>query len=221
MQNTAMLLVEGEGDRLFFAEFLKRIPLAVDVQPDTPKNVAHKIYRNGVNTLLTRLNFEIVRLIRGELGKLAVVLDADQSPDFGFQNRRNKVESILANHGFNSGAVPALQREGEVFTHVSGAEVGLWIMPDHFSDGLFENFLLPTIAASGQALLQTAQTTVSGLGGQQLFKPIHQPKAELATWLAWQKEPGISPSYAYSQDLFDKQHPNLIALSTWLTRVFK
>ena len=32
---------------------------------------------------------------------------------------------------------------------------------------------------------------------------------------------GISTAYAYYKSLFDKEHPNIKALTSWLTRVFQ
>ncbi|QTR49068.1 DUF3226 domain-containing protein [Candidatus Thiothrix anitrata] len=230
MSNHAILLVEGESDQKFFATLLKDITLNVSVQPETPKSVSDNIFRNGINPLFARFEKEVTRLLLGSsIQQLAIVIDADRAEDgHGLQQRRRqiidilkKVTDSLGQVEFSADTTPSEIYQGEIFTHQSGAQIGLWIMHDHSTDGMLENFLIDAVKTEQQQLLLTACNTVKNLGEQQLFKPAHELKAHLSTWLAWQDPPGISTAYAYYKSLFDKEHPNIKALTSWLTRVFQ
>lgn len=215
------LLVEGEDDKKFFITLLeKELGFAKDSFTIDPPKSTGEVFRNGINTLLkilpSRLNF----IKGGTIKQLGIVIDAD-SGEFGFHNRRKQITDILADYGYIITDAPPQPNLGESFAHPDGFTVWLWIMPNHANDGLFENFLLETIHTSPQVeLLKTAQTTINNLGEQQLFIPKHIPKAQLSTWLAWQKDVGMSVGYAYYSGLFDKTHPNLTNLLTWLRKVF-
>lgn len=231
MTSNAILLVEGESDQKFFATLLKSIALPVSVQPETPKSVSDNIFRNGINPLLTRFEKEVGRLLLGSsVQQLAIVIDADQQADgHGFNNRRKQITDVLEKacvtlslQSFNITSPPIDANQGELFTHPSGAQVGLWIMPDHRSEGMLEDFLIHTIQEpTQQQLLQIAQKAVADLGTQRLFKPTHEMKANLSTWLAWQDPPGLSTAYAYHKALFNQQHSNIQALTHWLQQVFQ
>jgi hypothetical protein len=215
------LLVEGDDDKKFFTTLLeKELGFEKDSFVIEPPKATGEVFRNGINTLLkilpSRLNF----VKGGTIKQLGIIIDAD-SGEFGFHARRKQITDILDTHGYIITDAPDQPSLGESFSHPDGFTVWLWIMPNHANDGLFENFLLETIRTSPQTgLLETAQTAVGNLGEQQLFIEKHTPKAQLSTWLAWQKDVGMSVGYAYYSGLFDKTHPNVTNLITWLRKVF-
>ncbi len=223
MQAKNILLVEGASDQKFFNQLLGDFSNQVEIEPKIPRDVDAKIYRNGLQPLYKQLKLQVDLLIRGQVSKLGVIVDADHvtHAQNGFGNRRSQLTSILQDKGFIISDTPEQENIGEVFKHPSGAEIGIWIMPNHFSDGMIEDLFISTIFSNQHTLLNHAKDTISNLGELKTFAKHHEAKAHLSTWLAWQKEPGISPSYAYYQGLFEKDHPNFLALTTWLTRVFQ
>lgn len=230
--NARTLLVEGEDDKKFFTTILtKDLNFKDDefsIEP--PKDVVHPedqdkkvVHRNGINTLLKIIPIRLNYVRSGTIKQLGIIIDADSGEDFGFQNRRKQVTDILEKHGYTITEPPSESNTGESFTHEKdGFIVWLWIMPNHAGEGMFEDFLLETINEPTQTkLLETAKNTIRNLGEQQFFIDKHIPKAQLSTWLAWQKDVGMSVGYAYYKGLFKKNHQNIIAVKAWLENVFK
>ncbi len=215
------LLVEGEDDKKFFSTLLeKELGFGKGSFAIDPPKSTGEVFHNGINTLLKILPSRLSFVKSGTINQLGIVIDAD-SGEFGFHNRRKQITDILDAHGYTITDAPDQSNIGESFSHPDGFTVGLWIMPNHADDGLFENFLLETIHTPTQIeLLETAKTAIGNLGEQQLFIPKHLPKAQLSTWLAWQKDVGMSVGYAYHTGLFDKANPNIQALIKWLEQVF-
>ncbi len=222
MQTKNILLVEGASDQKFFNQLLAGFSSQVEIEPKIPRDVDARIFRNGLQPLYLQLKLQVDLLIRGQISRLGVIVDADHSTQElnGFNNRRDQLTSILRGKGFIITDTPNQKNNGEIFTHPSGAEIGIWIMPNHFSDGMIEDLFISATQPSQNGLLNHAKTAIGNLGELKAFADHHDSKAHLSTWLAWQKEPGISPSYAYHQGLFEKDHPNFIALITWLKKVF-
>lgn len=226
------LLVEGEDDKKFFTTILtkdlnfKDDEFSIEPPKDVmnPENEEKKVvYRNGINTLLKILPIRLSYVRNGTIKQLGIVIDADSKEEFGFQNRRKQITDILQTHGYTITEPPSISNTGESFIHEKdGFIVWLWIMPNHANEGMFEDFLLETIHTPAQTkLLETVKDTVKNLGEQQLFIPKHTPKAHLSTWLAWQKDVGMSVGYAYHKGLFKKDHQNIIAVKAWLENVFQ
>ena len=220
-QRERTLLVEGEDDKKFFTTLLKKdLKLEENDFIIEPPKATGEAYRNGINTLLKILPSRLAFVKSGVIRKLAIVIDAD-SDNFGFIHRRTQITDILKNHGYSINDLPNTTNTGEIFNHPDGFIVGLWIMPNHVNNGMFEDCLLETIHTTSQlALLATARDTIKNLGSQRLFIDKHISKAELSTWLAWQEDIGMSVGYAYHKGLFNKEHSNIQSLITWLQKVF-
>ncbi len=221
MQEKYILLVEGASDQEFFKQLLKDLNLKTEIEPKTPRDIEAQIFRNGLQPLYQQLKLQIDLLLRGQITRLGVVVDADYAAQElnGFANRRMQLVNILADKGFTITDVPEPEC-GEIFNHPSGAKIGIWIMPDHADDGMIEDLLLACIKAELNPLKEHAQVVVGQLGVLQQFAEHRTCKAYLATWLAWQDKPGISHAYAYSQNRFDRLNPTLQALNNWLKSLF-
>nr|CAA6823934.1 MAG: Unknown protein [uncultured Thiotrichaceae bacterium] len=222
MAGRNVLLVEGASDQKFFKQLLSELENSPEIEPKIPRDVDAQIYRNGLQPLYRQLVLQLGLLIRGQINKLGVIVDADHiaQANNGFISRRAQLVDLLAENDFVITPAPETASQGEVFKHPSGAEVGIWIMPDHQSDGMIEDLFMDSVKAEQQPLLTHATDVIGNLGEHKTFAPHHESKARLSTWLAWQQEPGISPSYAYYKGLFDKESTGFIALFDWLKRVF-
>jgi hypothetical protein len=50
--------------------------------------------------------------------------------------------------------------------------------------------------------------------------PIHRSKAEVATWLAWQKQPGHGLYRVVEDQLIDMDSELFLELKDWLTHIY-
>lgn len=219
MSSKRILLVEGEADRGFFEALSKRLKIQLDVQICTPKSVGEYDSKQGVfralkSTYLQQLN-------DGQIERLAVVLDADSVAfgGLGFTQTLAQLTAVLNPFGFkqDSAASPGLS-----FTHSNGLHpFGAWVMPNNAADGMLEDWVKACIAPSELALLGHAQSSIGGIPCGPKFKPVHQTKAEVATWLAWQTKPehGLYRAAEEVGLLDDKAQP-FVDLCAWLMQIF-
>ncbi len=154
------------------------------------------------------------RVVGRETGfrSVAFVPDADSSPTDRWDALRN---SIGAQY------LPATAgAAGAVEDFVKDTKVGVWMMPDNLRAGTLETFLadIRRDDAPQPYLWEKSRDTVLSLE-HRLFAEKDTAKAELRTWLAWQKEPGASPGLAVTMDCFNLSHPLAISLADWFRRL--
>lgn len=149
---------------------------------------------------------------------MAVVLDADfESDHWGFKVTLKKVTKILKDNGYGE---PNIQFGGLSFPHSDGLNsIGLWIMPDNYSEGMLEDWIKKSVQDSELSLLDRAINTVKDLPNKK-FKSIHNSKAEVATWLSWQRRPGCGFDGAIDENLFNFQCESMTQLINWLNRIY-
>lgn len=216
-----LLLVEGESDKSFFQEVCRSLGLQASVRVAPPREVqgAH----NSKEGVFKHLPVLLKQLSDGSLERLAVVVDADfeQDSGLGCRRTRERVEGILREVGF-SPAKRAPQQRGLVFTHSDGfADLGLWIMPDNRQDGCLENFVQTCVGQDEQPLLRRAQDVVGALPSPRRFKDVQVGKAELATWMAWQQQPGRRLYHALQAGLIDVENQPFVGLIEWLRHIYR
>ena len=146
--------------------------------------------------LLKDLSF---RLKAGGIDQIGILLDSDQA----VSTRWTRVKSILKAQNFSDlpndpdpdGTI--IESPGEFLPRI-----GVWLMPDNVHNGMLEDFVLSLIPAENN-LWRRAQVIVDSIpSDERLFKPQHQIKAYVHTWLAWQKEPGIPMGRAIGRGFF-------------------
>lgn len=219
-----ILLVEGQDDRVFFQEFLCQLKLEVAVEPETPRRFC-ATESDGVDVIRTQaLPMAWNRIQTGDITHLGIVIDADsQDHNNGFSKRREQLTNILQNdYGYEVPSFSNNELEGEIFTHPEKyTAIGLWIMPTHGKDGMFEDLLLENLANETQeTLLERVDDSIDTLAENRLFKDTHLSKARLSTLLAWQKKPGLATDKAYKSGIFDREANALVSLTQWLNNVF-
>ncbi|WP_394754593.1 DUF3226 domain-containing protein [Crenothrix sp.] len=211
-----VLLVEGGADQDFFIEVLKQSNLQVMVKVAPPKVLggSHNT-KEGVFNFLPKL---LDQLADGNLVKLAVVVDADSVPNGSYQTTLSRVTSIVSTYRYN---LSPIQTAGITYKHDDGlADFGLWIMPDNTNEGMLEDWLKQCIHANEQTLFAHAQSVIDELPNPPKFKPLHRSKAEVATWLAWQKQPGHGLYQAVTDQLLDSNKPLYSQLTAWLAHIY-
>lgn len=89
---------------------------------------------------------------------------------------------------------------GLIIKEESLPTIGVWIMPDNQSEGYLEHFLERMIKA-GDEVWEYARKVLKELPKKQ-FADKQEQKALVRTWLAWQKDPGLSYGMALKIRLF-------------------
>lgn len=212
-----LLLVEGEADRAFFEQICRVLELDTSVTVAPPKGLAGT--HNTKEGVFNHLPVLLAQLADGQITRLAVVVDADSAANGGgYEQAINRVGSIVAPYGFAPAAHTA---GGIVFQHGDGlADFGLWVMPNNADEGMLEDWIKQSIHPDEQGLFAHAETVVAALPQPPKFKPIHRSKAEVATWLAWQKQPGHGTYRAVEDGLIDIKSIDYQNLIAWLGHVF-
>jgi len=226
-----VLLVEGEADKKLIKRLCKQQNInLIEIEPVTPEDlltdedILSGATGNGKTGVLNRLNYLIPDL--EDDGKplkcLAIIVDADQSQDGqGYQATFDKVSQLLQSHDYNFDQTATQQAQGIVFSHNNGLEpIGVWIMPSNQEDGALESWISACINNTELPLFNHATTVVNQLSTSfnRTFTGNKKAKAEIATWLAWQKSPSIG-LYA-AVPLLDIQTIRHQQLITWLRYIF-
>lgn len=220
---TSVLIVEGPGDQELFLSIFSQLGKTVTVDP--PKARGY-VSGNGISNVLKTLPVDLEKARSGAIEKMAVIVDADHSGvNGGFATRRKEILDILDSYQYDVSAVaPGANNLGEIFPHKNGLNpFGLWIMPNHFDDGSLEDFLAPLITSSNQQqIMAHGRSSLSALPSNLLqYNPVcHKSKAELSTWLAMQKPPGIPSDIAFRNGLFNQSQANFVALLSWINKVY-
>jgi len=93
-------------------------------------------------------------------------------------------------------------------------------MPDNQNEGMLEDWIKSCIKEDESPLFQKASVAVSSLSNPK-FKEHITSKAEVATWLAWQKNPGHGLYGTLNANLLDNTHPLFQALEQWLKAIYR
>jgi hypothetical protein len=216
-----VILVEGVGDADFVIGFLAKVgKTGVGAFPPKPLGGSG----NGVGNVISIIPLLINKILTGDFTKAAIVVDADYTGiNGGFVARRAEIVNKLSDAGYVVPPMPATgSPPGEIFIHPSGqAPIGLFIMPNHHDDGMLEDLLKQMVVdAPCSALLQHAVNVVSAPPAKFFNLAIHSSKAEIATFLAWQKRPPAHVNVCVEQDIFLATSPAANDFLQWVNRVF-
>lgn len=233
-----LLYVEGPDDQRIFKKILKDIIIndmslldLVDINP--PFEVAETEKKgNGVSHLINSLDKVIMRFTQRRDNRLAIVVDADYykekgNEEAGFIKRRGKICEIISKHGY---IVPEYSSsstmKGEIFEHQDNemSPIGLWIMPNHQSDGMMEDLIVDCISHENSVVKiltyhvnPAIERLISDTEVQShLFdKNKRLNKIKFETWIKWQK------GHVFEKDdVLDMEHENIKNLKDWLRRIF-
>lgn len=122
--------------------------------------------------------------------------------------------------GFDPGPLNA----GGVICHanIQGADfkVGVWLMPNNTDTGMLEDFLRDLIAEGDKLLPIAKDATRNALKTDPRFAAVHEPKAVIQTWLAWQKNPGLPIGTAITAHCFRHDTEVANAFVKWFRDLF-
>jgi hypothetical protein len=221
--NKALLLVEGEADKSFFTEVCSRLfsELHIQIEIALTRDIGGK--SNTKQGIYNHLNMLLRQQADGDIKRLAVVIDADHesvNPPDGFNNTVSKIIAIVEPYGFTlkQNQTPL---SGLIFENDNGlSDFGLWVMPNNTDEGMLEDFIKACIKTDEHSLFDHAIQSVQAVPEPKKFASHHYAKAEIATWLAWQKPPGHGLYYVVSDKLLDNDHDLFQELECWLKQIF-
>lgn len=115
-----------------------------------------------------------------------------------------------------------VEGEGVVIEHGPSGEfaVGVWVMPNNGGTGTLEDFLVDLIPEQDLHWSHARRAVADATNRGAIFKPQYRSKAELHTWLAWQKEPGAPLGRAVESAYFVHDRPPALAFVAWFRRMF-
>lgn len=200
-----VLLVEGSSDH----HSIRNLWLKRGGSPDAFElNV-----RNGLPDLRDQFRGS---LLGSEIARLGIVVDADES----VARRWPGFRQALVDRGYKP--VPkAIPSSGLVLwrPRLTVPIVGVWIMPDNDSPGRLEDFV-HQLVRPGDELWDRAGAAVDAIPENlRRFKVAYRIKAQLHTWLAWQKEPGMRIGQAVTRGVLDPKSGHADTFISWLRRL--
>ncbi len=212
-----ILLVEGESDRIFFQEMCKLLGLDIEVKVNTPVNYGAK--KDGKIAAFNLLVALMAQLADGSITHLAMVVDADFPDDgWGYIKTIEHIKNKIRNSGYDN---PVVKHDGLSFPHSDGlSNFGLWVMPDNQSEGMLEDWITMAVKNEELLLLKHAMNIVKSLPQPQKFKVIHRSKAEIATWMAWQRIPGQGLHTVIGENLISLESKPIMQLTNWLQHIY-
>jgi hypothetical protein len=85
---------------------------------------------------------------------------------------------------------------------------------------MLEDWIKSCISKDEKPLFQEACNAVDNITKPK-FKSHLKTKAEIATWLSWQKTPGHGLYNIMKEQLLDEEHASFKSLSAWLKEIYK
>lgn len=212
-----VLLVEGDSDKSFFEKICKTLSLDTSVMVAPPKDLGGN--RNSKEGVFQQLELLLPQLNDGTYTHIGIVVDADYRlhHGLGYQRTIDRVCGIVQPYDFE---LDQDSVHGIRFKNKEGlADFGLWIMPDNQQEGMLEDWIKSCIKASEQALFHQATNAVQEIANPKFSEHLTS-KAEVATWLAWQKQPGHGLYGAIKDELLDLNAELFKELTQWLLTIF-
>lgn len=185
------LHVEGRDENKCLIELLKSYDLANEL-PGFPQICVQSGYVGVLDSIKPS--------IKSSDGKTqGFVIDANES----FESRWKAIRSRLLTVGVDvQGDLPENGFVGYSDTFMT--KVGVWVMPNNQTFGIFENFLSTLFSTSDPLPPLASKATIEAKELGAKFNDNNLGKAELYTWLAWQEKPGKPPWMAFYKGYFQQ-----------------
>ena len=205
--------MEGKTDQCVIPYLIEAngVPWPDPRDPDCPAFIAEY---GSVNEILKPEVIE-VELRASGLEALGLVVDADG-------DAAARWDELRALWGGEFADLPdQIPVEGLQVVHASGPRFGVWIMPNNQFQGILEDFLVRLIPDDSSALYQLARNCVAAARDDNApFKHVHERKAEVYTWLAWQDPPGLRLHEAVKHKVLDPTQPDSQPFVNWFRSLF-
>ncbi|GBU07258.1 hypothetical protein AwDysgo_05890 [Bacteroidales bacterium] len=197
------LLVEGNDD--------KHVVLALCKKCGIPETF-NIIDTGGIDKLKEEIS---VRFKQSGINTIGILIDADVDVVARWESIKVILESI------NFDIPKTLPKEGLILES-NNKRVGVWIMPNNEAKGMLEDFIY-FLAPKNDALFPIAEAILIDIEAKGLdrYKAVHRSKALIATWLAWQEDPGTPMGLSITKKILDTESPECQSFVDWLKKLFR
>jgi hypothetical protein len=198
-----VLLVEGDNDC--------HVVMALCKAHQVPETFG--IYQCGSDVgVLKRLNALISR--PDPPSAIGILLDADNSA----KSRWDSIQSKLRNYSYT------LPTHPDIYGTVSESDaeepkLGFWIMPNNQNSGMLEDFCAELADPASLAVAREAVKQAVAMQAT-TFKEVHESKAVIHTYLAWQDEPGYPLGKSITSQALRSKTEIAIKFTDWLKCLF-
>ena len=216
------LIVEG-NDGIFLATLCQKKGMKPPKGYSNPQKFRDEFIKNagGVNKIKLALEEE---LNSPNVTRIGVVVDSNS---LGPLTRFNTLIDIIKET--LQVKVPEGKKELTVngFTHSfdfpnQSLVIGIWVMPDNINEGYLEHFIGELTPSANQVFL-FARKTVQEFKQEPFceLSPFKVKKAEVHTYLALQKTPGLPFGTALRAGYFDENAPLAKNFKEWFQSTFE
>lgn len=209
-----LLLVEGVNDLNFLCQlFVRRGIYEYDKKQG---EFIPKRFASAEKGSYPELKIGLVEELKDEsLEAIGIVVDADEKIDKRWQDLTKQLSQLgycdIPSEPNPQGCII----EGD-------KRLGIWLMPDNTISGILEHFIAWMVHdKDNNPLWQHVEQSIKTLPGEPRFAAKDLAKAQMATWLAWQKEPGQPISYAIFKEYVDPHSKSADPFIDWLKRLFQ
>lgn len=220
-----ILFVEGADDQhtiWAICEHFKTEETFVVEIPDRTGKINRKAKPTELGGIDNVLKAARLSLIAGSsaIERIGIVIDADENLNARWQS----VLSILEKAGFKD--LPDLpDSAGTIIKQEFLPTFGVWIMPDNKINGMLEDFLEFLVPDKEKNPIWTkavkcSREVLEEIEQDKRFGDIHLSKAQIHTYLAWQKECGKPFGLSITAKYLQTDNPNCEEFVEWLKRLF-
>ncbi len=153
--------------------------------------------------------------LKADISTIGIVIDADED----IHKKWKKLRKIFSENKYD---VPEnICKEGVIIKKNELPTIGIWIMPDNNVNGMLEDFMR-YLVPQDDLLMSYVEKTLTNLESDNVnkYKSVHQSKAKIHTWLAWQDPPGIPMGLAIKRNIFDTDNELCMKFITWINELF-
>ncbi|RLD53420.1 MAG: hypothetical protein DRJ05_16520 [Bacteroidetes bacterium] len=197
-----VLLVEGKDDLFVFSDIFEKHKVVQSFE------IIDKV---GVTSLLKSIPIHV----KTDISSIGIVIDADSD----IEKRWVSLKSILSKIGYNVPDKP--NSLGTILYKKDLPDFGVWIMPNNNENGMLEDFVKYLIPENDK-IMPFVERTLLRLESENLnkYKNIHKSKAEIHTWLAWQKTPGTPMGLAITKTYLETGSEMCLSFVNWINKLF-
>lgn len=212
MPHPNKLLVEGATDKRVIPYLMEHNGVAWPEPPHRPVDIESC---GSVDEIL-RPGFVEAFFKGSQLEALGIVVDADGDAAARWDQLRTSLGRDFA------GLPDEIPAEGLRVVDAGKPRFGVWIMPDNRSKGMLEDLLVRLIPSDSAALYEMARECVGEARSNRApFRDVHERKAEVYTWLAWQDPPGLRLHEAVNHRVLDPTRPESSRFVTWFRDLYR
>jgi len=217
MDSKKILIVEGATDKRLFTRICNKNLAFKSIEVRMPNETEGDKYPGGKQGVIKFIEDTITE-VENTL-TIAAIVDADYSlaGDGGVEKTLKIIQEKILPYGYNG--EPNACSGGYIFNN-KDKEIkpfGLWIMTaKNNNEGVLEDWIKESVNSDN---LQAAIDVVDAIKNPK-FSDNNKSKAQVATWLAWQKKPDQGFASIFSDNLINEQSESFLQLVAWLKAVF-